>query len=95
MNDQEARTLLLLHLEQWRGRSWAELRVLVLLDDQETCEVTGPSGVRYQIEVQAFWDDQPEGNIRVLGGIDDGGVRAYFPLCTDFIKAPSGAFIGE
>ena len=37
-----------------------------------------------------FWDDQEGGNMRVLGAVDDGGWRAFVPLCEDFIKTPSG-----
>ena len=60
-----------------------------------TGERTGPSGKWYQIEIQAFWDGKPDGDIRVMGSIDDGGWRAYFPLCEDFIKSPSNEFVGE
>ena len=31
------------------------------------------------------------GNIRVMGKIDDGGLRALIPSCRDFIMAPSEA----
>jgi hypothetical protein len=52
-------------------------------------------GGKYQIELQAFWDDQPDGNIRVLGSIDDGGMQSIFPLSSDFIVSPDGQFVGE
>ena len=35
------------------------------------------------------------GHLRVLGSIDDGGIRAFFPLTDSFIMAPDGSFIGE
>ena len=68
-----------------------------LLDKVETHELLGESGVSYQIEVQAFWDSgkRNPGNLRVLVNIDDGGWRAFKPLCTDFIIAPDGSFVGE
>jgi hypothetical protein len=31
----------------------------------------------------------------VLGSIDDGGWRAFKPLCRDFIKAPDGSAVKE
>jgi len=31
----------------------------------------------------------------MMGGIDDGGLRAFMPLCDDFIIAPNGRFVGE
>jgi hypothetical protein len=33
--------------------------------------------------------------VHVLGAIDDGGLRAFVPLCDDFIMAPDGSFVGE
>ena len=41
------------------------------------------------------WDAHPNGNVRVSAGIDDGGLRAFLPLTSDFIKAPDGSFVGE
>ena len=49
----------------------------------------------WQLEVQVVWDDEPDGNIRVLVSIDDGGLRAFVPMTSDFVKSPSGAFIGD
>jgi hypothetical protein len=66
-----------------------------LIDKQEVAERVGASGTRYQIEKQAVWDDKPNGNLRVIVSIDDGGWRAYKPLGEDFIRAPDGSFIGE
>ena len=60
-----------------------------------TREVAAPSGNRYQIEIEVFWDDKPNGDVRVIGCIDDGGLRAYFPLAEAFIKNPSDEFVGE
>jgi len=58
-------------------------------------EVTGTSGTHYQIEVEIFWDNKPNGNARVLGLIDDGGIRAFLPLSEDFIMTPDGSFVDE
>lgn len=63
--------------------------------DPVAYEVRGPSGTLYQIEIEAFWDDKQSGNIRVMGSIDDGGLRAFVPLSEDFIKNPKDEFIGE
>ena len=40
-------------------------------------------------------DAKPDNNIRVSVSIDDGGLRAFFPMTDDFIMSPSGAFVGE
>ena len=93
MNNEEARQVLLNHLEQYRGRSYSGL--LDLVDMSDDTELVLPSGTTYQIRVQAFWDDSSHENVRVRGTIDDGGWHAFMPLVEDFIRAPNGAFVGE
>ncbi len=80
-------------LRTYRAREYSDLRDLI--GSENTFEVRGDSGVQYQLEVQAFWDDKPDNNIRVSVSIDDGGLRAFFPMTDDFIMSPSGAFVGE
>ena len=63
---------------------------------REFCEVLGPSGTKYKIEVEAVWDSGTKGgDLRVIGSIDDGGWRAFHPIGRDFIMAPDGKFVGE
>jgi len=38
-----------------------------LLKEQDCFETRGPSGVSYQVEIEAVWDDRPGGNLRVFG----------------------------
>lgn len=66
-----------------------------MLDRQDTGELAGHSGTRYQFEIQAFWDDKRRENIRGVGSIDDMGWRALSPLSLDFMVAPDGSFVGE
>lgn len=89
----EAHEILAKKLQGYRAKSYVELKRL--LTEQDTFEVTAPSGNSYQLEIQAVWDDRPEGNLRVMGNIDDGGIRAFFPLTYDFIISPDGHFVGE
>jgi hypothetical protein len=49
----------------------------------------------YSLEIQFFWDAKPDGAVRVIGSIDDGGWRAFRPLSDDFIRAPDGTFAGD
>ena len=58
----------------------AQLVPFVESQHVENFEVLGTSGTRYQVEVQFFWDDGRKRTIRVVGSIDDGGVRAFMPL---------------
>jgi hypothetical protein len=93
MNKPEARMLLNQHMEHFRRLSYAEL--VAFLGEPQVDELIGPSGTHYIVEVEVFWDSQVDGEIRVLGAIDDGGWRAFMPLSTDFVVAPDGRFVGE
>jgi hypothetical protein len=72
-----------------------DVLVARFLDKDESRTVEGPSGVMYNVEVQAFWDSGKPGNLRVMASVDDGGWRAFRPVCDDFILSPDGSFIGE
>ena len=52
-------------------------------------------GVVYQVQVSYYWDGEAGGDVRVIVAIDDGGMRAFFPVTSDFIKSPTEQFIGE
>lgn len=93
MNKVEALSVLHGQLQRWREQSWAQLREEV--GHSHRFEVTAESGTWYQGEVQVFWDHTPDGAIRVMASIDDGGWRAFVPLTEDFILAPDGTFVDE
>ncbi len=84
-------------LNEWlaklRATSYQELASRV--DLITTDEVARDSERSWQLEIQVLWDDEPNGNVRVMASIDDGGLRAFVPLTESFIKSPSGEFIGE
>ena len=73
---------------RWKEGPWTESR-------RAQFQAAGPSGASYQVDIQVRWDDEPNGDIRVLAGIDDGGWRAFAPLTEDFILGPDGRFVGE
>jgi hypothetical protein len=93
MDSAEARSVLAAELARYRSQSYEALQRLLRTPD--TYEVSGPSGTKYQVEIQAVWDRRHGGDLRVLGAIDDGGLRAFVPLTDDFIIAPNGTFVGE
>ena len=86
MDREEAFCLLDAHLDRYRKLSYAELAAKI--GDEKFPKVVGPSGAAYQIEIQVCWDHKPNGDIRVLGAIDDGGLRAFVPVCSDLIVSP-------
>jgi hypothetical protein len=62
----------------------------------ETPGAIPTTGTRYYMEFGLFWDDKPDGDVRVIDSITDGrGLRAFIPLADSFILSPSGTFIGE
>ncbi len=89
MNKKEARNLLDLFVAALQARSYQEWQGL--LGESEVMEKTAPSGVTYQVEWQAFWDDQAGGAIRVLVSIDDGTLaRSLVPITASFLVSPPG-----
>ena len=93
MNKIEARQLWHAQLQTCRERSHSELCSEV--GQSRRFETIGQSGTSYQGKVQIFWDDKPNGAIRVLASIDDGGWRAFVPRTEDFILTPDGTLAGE
>jgi hypothetical protein len=91
MDKTEARAILDEHLARFSRRAFSELVPLVEARHVETFEVVGSSGTRYQVEIEFIWDDQPGGVIRILADIDDGGIRAFFPLGrSELVSPPEG-----
>jgi hypothetical protein len=91
MDRNEALKLLDAKLDEYRKFSYTELAAKI--GDEEVVEVTGPSGAAYQIEIQITWDGKPNGDVRVLGAIDDGGWRAFLPVTSDLIVKRDAAQI--
>ena len=81
MDRQEAARLLRRELNAYARRSREDL--IGLVGQVEAYSIDGPTGVAYQVEVEAHWDGAPGGTIRVLGSIDDGGFRTSFSPTTD------------
>lgn len=86
MDRREARRLLMKALRKCRATSYRDL--VARVDTEDHFEIVGPSGADYQLEIAFFWDGPRGGAVRVLGSIDDGGWRAFCPLCDSFVSAP-------
>ena len=95
MDRGEAREVLATHLGSFRLLSYADL--VRLIGDVQVAEVRGPSGAKYQIEIDVSWASPRErANIRVLGMIDDGRLPgALVPVSDSLIVTPDGKFVGE
>ena len=93
MDHQEATSILVRELGRYRAMPYVDL--LALLNQTTHIDTSGPSGTKYQIEIQVMWDDEPKGDLRVIGAIDDGRWRAFVPLTDSFILRSDGSFVGE
>ncbi|MBI3737988.1 MAG: hypothetical protein HY258_02960 [Chloroflexi bacterium] len=82
MNSTEAKQILSEELGTYQTKPYAEL--VQSIDETVTCVKKGVGGKQYQLEVLVLWDSNAGGAIRVIGSIDDGGWRAFFPI-TDSI----------
>ena len=85
MNKSLAISILEPELDKFFDKSWDELKTQIG-EEPHADEINGSDGVEYQIEIQCFWDDKKGGSIRIMGSVDDGGFRAYFPITRDRIK---------
>jgi hypothetical protein len=92
MNKLEAQAILNKELEAFRAKPYSEL--IQIIDKQIAYEVPA-QGTRYQVEIQAMWDDRPDGDVRIMGSIDDGGWRALAPISRDFIKTKNNQLVDE
>ena len=96
MDKQEAQEILNIEIIKHRSIEYVDLATLI--DTPLNYEVQATSGIMYQIEIQAFWDNprDPNGDIRVIASIDDGRYpHAFKPLSSDFIIGSDGLFVGE
>jgi hypothetical protein len=93
MDNEEPLNILRQELAHFRSEPYEELAKRI--GQIRTKEVNAPSGAAYQIEIQFFWDNKAKGDIRVMGSIDDGGIRTLVPLTDDFIIDPHGNFVDE
>ena len=95
MDETEAREIARGRANGLRSESHADL-VANYLNQSIHEEVVGTTGVRYDVEVQAFWDDvRRPGNLRVFVNVDSGGKAVRTLTTEDFIMAPDGTFVGE
>jgi hypothetical protein len=96
MDKAEARDIARRRAVVLRSEPYAVL-VANYLNQSTREEMVGIAGVRYDVEVQALWDNlRKPGNLRVFVNVDAGEGRGPRTLITeDFIVAPDGTFVGE
>lgn len=93
MNHEEATSVLARVMQVYRKKKYSDL--VRFLDQTTHLEMDGPSGAKYQLEIQVVWDHEPNTDLRVIGSVDDGSWRALAPVSDSFILRPDGTFVGE
>ena len=94
MDKEKARAVLAETLRSYRAKSHAALHDLI--GEIDVHQIENPDGDDFQIEIQAIWDGKPDGDIRVMGAIDDGRFWSSFsPVSDSFAMAPDGSIVGE
>jgi hypothetical protein len=76
--------------EKISGLQKLSYKELCKLIDNPKTETNGEGKEFYQVEIESFWDDGKgiSKNLRVTASIDNGGIRAFFPLTDSFIIMP-------
>jgi len=94
MDKSEATKILQWHISRYRAKPYAEL--VRLIGNAQVHVTTSVSGTKYTLEFDVLRDSDPDGDIRVIGEIDDGTFpSSFWPLCDDFILSPDGKFVGK
>jgi hypothetical protein len=93
MNSEAARELLAIELVHFDSMSYAEAKTLIGRTPR-TKEIVGSDQRKYQVEAQAFWDSKPDGDVRIICSVDDGGIRALAPMTDGVIKTKNAEPVG-
>ena len=91
MDTAEAKSILAKELTEFAARPFDKL--VASIKHADVKNIVGESGANYQIEFDVFWDSKPDGNLRIMASIDDGGWRAFFPLTDSLIMKPDGTLL--
>ena len=87
MDNTEAIEILEEELERYRPKTYSELKSMVS-NKPIGKEVRTYNDADYNIEVVVNWNDEPDGDIKVLAFVEDGEMRSFIPLTKSFIKSP-------
>lgn len=81
------------YVSRLSARPFVELRALV--DEGEQHQEEGIAGRTFTVDVEAFWELSPGGNLRVIVSVDGGGLSAWNPVTRHFVMSPSGALVED
>lgn len=87
MDRNEANAIIHNYLDDLEATGYAAL--IRRVKEDQAFERLSNTGATYQLEVSILWDDKPNGAIRILVSIDDGGLRAFLPLTASRLVEPT------
>jgi hypothetical protein len=88
MNRFEAHSVLKEQLAAFARQSYLE--VAGLIDNPTAITVKAPAGRKYQVEFNVFYDSEACRDLRIIGSIDNGGLRAFVPVTKTLIMKQNG-----
>jgi hypothetical protein len=94
MDNSEAIEILEIELNRYRPKSYSELKKLISAKPIGK-EVRTYNDADYNIEVVVNWNEDEEGDIKVLAYVEDGEMRSFIPLTKSFIKTSDDQFKEE
>ena len=94
MNQKEAKEILDSIVSEYHKKSYEELAKLID-GDIGVFHVKGESGAEYEIEIDIFWDEENDKNIRFDAILDIGVISSIFPMRESFVKNPENEFSEE
>ena len=90
MSDEEAKGMLRAEFLKLQAAGYDKLAER-LAGKKERSDVIALSGATYHVELEGFWEDKEQRDLRVVASIDDGGLRAFLPFTDAFTISPSGS----
>jgi hypothetical protein len=83
-------------IDRLKKLEYKKLKCFLGSSGVEVNSICSESGQEYTIEIEAIWDNQSCGHIRVLVGVSmTTGWRSYFPFTDDFIISSDNKLINE
>ncbi len=96
MNIEEAEGVLGVELERLMKESYDNLKkVMGGASRVQTFDIEGPSGVEYDVEVEAVWVDKEDGDILVNVAVFDKGWTSMVPVGGSFIITTEDEVLGK
>jgi len=91
MDRAEAKSILAKELSEFAARPYDKL--VASIKHADVKNVVGELGANYQSKFSVFWASKPDGDLRIMASIDDGGSRALLPLTDSLSMKPDGTVL--